>query len=63
MHAFCRIGSAHRQLASPAARSVSTLILAEHQAGKLAPATLNAIAASRKIGGDVTVLVAGKVTA
>lgn len=50
-----------RQLANVSFRNASTLVVAEHQGGKLGASTLNAIAASQKIGGDVTVLVAGKV--
>lgn len=61
MNSLCRAGSVTlRNASSAAVRHASTLILAEHAGGKLAPATLNAIAASKKIGGDVTVLVAGK---
>lgn len=56
---LCRVGASGRQWFH-SVRNASTLVLAEHQGGKLAPATLNAIAASKKIGGDVTVLVAGK---
>ncbi|OQR80237.1 electron transfer flavoprotein subunit alpha [Tropilaelaps mercedesae] len=59
MHTLRRFGST-RQLTNLAMRKVSTLVLAEHQGGKLAPATLSAIAASKKIGGEVTLLVAGK---
>ena len=60
MNGLCRGLGASRQWIH-SARNASTLVLAEHQGGKLAPATLSAIAASSKIGGDVTVLVAGKV--
>jgi len=38
---------------------MSTLILAEHEAGDIRPATLSVVAAATAIGNDVTVLVAG----
>lgn len=38
---------------------MSTLVLAEHEAGSLRPATLSVISAATAIGSDVTVLVAG----
>lgn len=38
---------------------MSTLILAEHEAGALRPATLNVVAAAGQLGNDVTLLVAG----
>ncbi len=38
---------------------MAVLVLAEHDNASLKPSTLNTIAAARKIGGDVTVLVAG----
>lgn len=38
---------------------MSILILAEHEAGALRPASLNVVAAAKAIGGDITVLVAG----
>jgi len=38
---------------------MSTLILAEHEAGELRPATLNVVSAAVAIGGDVDILVAG----
>ncbi len=39
---------------------MTILVIAEHGHGKLQAATLNAVAAAKKIGGDVHVLVAGK---
>ncbi len=36
------------------------LVIAEHENGVIAPATLNAVAAAAKIGGDIHVLVAGQ---
>ncbi|KQQ56225.1 electron transfer flavoprotein subunit beta [Pseudomonas sp. Leaf127] len=39
---------------------MTLLIIAEHDKGALAPATLNTVAAARKIGGDIHVLVAGE---
>jgi len=39
---------------------MSILILAEHEAGALRPATLSVVAAAQAIGGDVDVLVAGQ---
>jgi len=38
---------------------MSTLILAEHEAGEIRPATLSVVAAAVAIGGDVDLLVAG----
>jgi electron transfer flavoprotein alpha subunit len=38
---------------------MSVLVLAEHEAGQLKAATLNAVTAARKLGGDIHVLVAG----
>ncbi len=38
---------------------MAVLVLAEHDNASLKPSTLNTIAAAQKIGGDVTVLVAG----
>ena len=38
---------------------MSILVVAEHDHGTLKKATLNAIAAAQKIGGDIHVLVAG----
>ncbi|CAH0727492.1 unnamed protein product, partial [Brenthis ino] len=40
-------------------RLQSTLIVAEHNNGVLAPVTQNALSAAKKIGGEVSVLVAG----
>jgi len=39
---------------------MSTLVVAEHEAGALRPATLSVIAAAKAIGNDVTVLLAGQ---
>jgi len=58
MNSLIRLGSLRANLSS--VRNASTLVLADHSSGKLTPATLNAITASSKIGGDITVLVAGK---
>ncbi|CAN8005103.1 unnamed protein product [Ixodes hexagonus] len=41
-------------------RNNSTLVIADHNEGQLLPSTLSAIAAAKKIGGDVTCLVVGK---
>ncbi|WP_028694434.1 electron transfer flavoprotein subunit alpha/FixB family protein [Pseudomonas cremoricolorata] len=38
---------------------MTILVIAEHEAGAVAPATLNTVAAAAKIGGDVHLLVAG----
>ncbi|MCO8167926.1 FAD-binding protein [Pseudomonas sp. 21LCFQ02] len=38
---------------------MTILVIAEHDKGALVPATLNAVAAAQKIGGDIHVLVAG----
>ncbi|KAI1725069.1 electron transfer flavoprotein [Ditylenchus destructor] len=40
-------------------RLASTLVVAQHNDEKLDPLTLNAVTAGKKIGGDLTVLVAG----
>ncbi len=40
-------------------RLLSTLVFAEHDGAKLKPATRHAITAAKKLGGDVTALVAG----
>lgn len=40
-------------------RFQSTLVIAEHNEKSLTPITQNAVTAAQKIGGDVTVLVAG----
>jgi electron transfer flavoprotein alpha subunit len=42
---------------------MSVLVIAEHEAGALKPATLNAVTAAVKIGGDIHVLVAGEAVA
>ena len=39
---------------------MTTLVVAEHEAGAIRPATLNVITAAKAIGNDVTVLVAGQ---
>ncbi len=39
---------------------MAVLVIAEHDGATLKPATLNAITAATKIGGDVAVLVAGQ---
>lgn len=39
---------------------MTTLVVAEHEAGALRPATLNVIAAAKAIGNDITVLLAGQ---
>ena len=39
---------------------MSILILADHDDGQLAPATLNTVTAAREIGGDIHILVAGE---
>jgi len=41
---------------------MTTLVVAEHEAGALRPATLNVITAAKAIGNDITVLVAGQGT-
>ncbi|UZJ62363.1 FAD-binding protein [Pseudomonas sp. KU26590] len=38
---------------------MTTLVIAEHENGAIAPATLNTVAAATQIGGDIHVLVAG----
>lgn len=42
-----------------AQRFNSTLVVAEHDNSRLLPITQNALTAAKKIGGDITVLVAG----
>ncbi len=39
---------------------MTTLVVAEHEAGALRPATLNVISAAKAIGNDITVLLAGQ---
>lgn len=41
-------------------RKNGTLVIADHSAGQLLPSTLNAIAAAKKVGGDISCLVIGK---
>ena len=41
------------------ARNASTLVVAEHNNEALIPSTLNTITAAKKLGGDVSCLVAG----
>lgn len=43
-----------------AARSASTLVLADHANSALSPSTLHAITAAKAIGGDISVLVSGQ---
>jgi electron transfer flavoprotein alpha subunit len=47
-------------LSSSSSRFASSLVVAEHEEGKLTTGTLSAISAAQKIGGDVSVLVVGK---
>mmetsp|Transcript_45771 Transcript_45771/g.114727 ORF Transcript_45771/g.114727 Transcript_45771/m.114727 type:complete len:335 (+) Transcript_45771:34-1038(+) len=54
--ALSRLGALR---AFSASRSASTLVLATHDNKTLNPATLSAVTAASKIGGDVTVLVGG----
>lgn len=59
---FRPLQAARRALACAAGmglRSLSTLVLAEHQGGQLQPNTLNTLTAARQLGGPVTMLVAG----
>ena len=39
---------------------MSVLVIAEHDAGQLKPATLNTVTAAKAIGGDIHILVAGR---
>ncbi|KAH9370462.1 hypothetical protein HPB48_000292 [Haemaphysalis longicornis] len=48
------------QAFSVACRHNSTLVIADHSSGQMLPCTLNAIAAAKKIGGEVACLVIGK---
>ena len=41
-------------------RTIHTLVIADHENGKLASATLASITAASKIGGSVSLLVAGE---
>lgn len=52
-------GSLLRGLSLGAARAASTLVVAEHAGAKLSEQTLSVVTAASKVGGDVTVLVAG----
>lgn len=47
------------QLTGFARRFQSTLIIAEHDDEKLNPITLNSLTAAKKLGGEISVLVAG----
>merc|ERR1711865_1081920 len=47
-------------LRNRSARNASTLVLADHANSALNPSTLHTISAARAIGGDISVLVAGK---
>ncbi|KOB78354.1 putative cxpwmw03, partial [Operophtera brumata] len=51
--------SRHLFLSTQLRRLQSTLLVAEHNNGVLTPATQNALTAAKKIGGDVSILVAG----
>ena len=42
---------------------MTILVIAEHDAGALKPATLNTVAAAAKIGGELHLLVAGEAIA
>ncbi len=42
-----------------ATRDASTLVLVEHDNNKLSPSSLHAVTAAKKLGGDITCLVAG----
>ncbi|KAL3289439.1 hypothetical protein HHI36_022864 [Cryptolaemus montrouzieri] len=48
-----------KQFSSQAKRLQSILVIAEHDNKKLLPITQNAITAAKKLGGEITVLVAG----
>jgi len=55
------LNSSSSSSASPLlSRLNSTLVIAEHDNAALTPVTLNAISAAKKIGGDVTCIVAGE---
>jgi len=55
------LNSSSSSSASPLlTRLNSTLVIAEHDNAALTPVTLNAISAAKKIGGDVTCIVAGE---
>lgn len=51
--------SRHISLSSQLRRLQSTLVIAEHNNEVLTPITLNVLSAAKKIGGDISVLVAG----
>ncbi|KAG6450483.1 electron transfer flavoprotein subunit alpha, mitochondrial [Manduca sexta] len=51
--------SRHLFLSAQLRRLQSTLVIAEHNNEALSPATQNALSAAKKIGGDISVLVAG----
>ena len=47
------------QATSSIVRSQSTLVLVEHDGSKVLPATKNALTAAKKLGGEISCLVAG----
>jgi hypothetical protein len=50
-----------RVLVAPPRHQLSSLVLVEHRGGKVAPPTLNTLAAAGRLGcGDITALVGGK---
>ena len=46
--------------ASQGIRDASSLVIAEHDSNAVIPLTYNTISAAKELGGDVTVLIAGK---
>eukprot|EP01104_Vermistella_antarctica_P018950 TRINITY_DN7211_c0_g1_i1.p1 TRINITY_DN7211_c0_g1~~TRINITY_DN7211_c0_g1_i1.p1 ORF type:complete len:347 (-),score=96.93 TRINITY_DN7211_c0_g1_i1:120-1160(-) len=53
------LGALRHRMTNSSVRCASSLVVAEHNGGVLNPATLSAVTAAGKVGGDVTVLVAG----
>jgi len=54
-----RLSKSVHQVTSAYARNASTLVIVEHNNSELSPATAHSITAAKKLGGDITCLVAG----
>ncbi|XP_016842114.1 electron transfer flavoprotein subunit alpha, mitochondrial [Nasonia vitripennis] len=56
---YCRTLKTNANFASILQRLESTLVIAEHNNEVVSPITQNALTAAKKLGGDITILVAG----